>query len=333
MIKYRIYLFTVLILLTFAIVLYFSSSNSTIRKKFRNFAVENVSVITKISLESPTNERLTLVRNNDYWKVNDKFIARIPARDSILKAINRLNVKSPVPKEDYKSVIDNLSNNSTKIEIFKGRKIVKRYYLYQEKSNQFRTYMILDNSSQPFIIHIPGFSGRISSLFTTDEYYWRDKTIFQYKFKQILSISVEYPGSPEKSFKIFNQGENNFALKSLFTNTFIKDFDIETVIRFISNFEDIEFESFVRNIEVKKRISIFSQNPAHIISVEDINNKVNRVKTFPVPVEGLAGDFGNNPEYDLDRMFAVFNNDKDTVIVKYFVFDPVLKKIDYFLPK
>ena len=330
--KYIIRMSIVIVLLVFAIYLYYTKTHTTIRKELRNFDIEDTYVVTKIFMVDKSNAQVTLERKDGYWTVNNKYIARKDAIDMLLKTMHRIDVRYPVSKSAHNTCVKNLAVKSTKVEIYQGRKLVKTYFVGGPTQDQRGTYMLLEKSSKPFIMHIPGFSGYLSTRYFIDEALWRSPAIFRYKFNEISSVTVENPQSPEKSFKVFNYGDNKFGLQSLSPDIHnISDFDTLAVKRYISYFKRINYDAIVTNIAQHKRDSVLSSQQMYIITVEDTEGDKKCVKTFLRAGDGLLDNDGNPYEYDVDRMYAFINNAQDMVIIQYFVFDPLFKEIEYFL--
>ena len=59
-----------------------------------------------------------------------------------------------------------MSTQRTQVKIFSNKKILKTIYVGGDTQDQLGTYsMILDNSSEPYVLEIPGFKGYLSSRF------------------------------------------------------------------------------------------------------------------------------------------------------------------------
>ncbi|RLD63202.1 MAG: hypothetical protein DRJ01_04325 [Bacteroidetes bacterium] len=322
----------VIVLFIIAVFFYLTNSYSTIKKELRDFAIEDTASISKIFLVDKENNQVTLERQNNQWIVNQKYIARRDVINLLLKTINRISVKSPVPKAAEQNIIKSLAVKSTKIEIYKDEDLIKTYYVGGPTQDQYGTYMLLENSSKPFIMEIPGFRGYLSTRYFTNIYDWRSQAIFNNSFGSISSVSVNIPSKPNKSFKIINLHNNRFELHD-FKDEKVVNFDTLSVKTYLAHFKRINFNKFYSNIEKQKKDSIIASQPEYIITLEDVNGNVKSVKTYKKTSEGHTDRFGNKLKYDPDNMYAVFNNDQDLVFAQYYVFDPIMKNINYFLTK
>ncbi|MCK5822458.1 MAG: DUF4340 domain-containing protein [Bacteroidales bacterium] len=330
--KNRTTIVIVIVLFFIALFFYLTKSYSTIKKELRDFAVEDTATISKMFLVDKADKQVTLERENSHWTVNQKYIARRDIINLLLKTINRISVKSPVPKAAEENIIKSLAVKSTKIEIYKGEDLIKTYYVGGPTQDQYGTYMLLKNSSRPFIMEISGFRGYLSTRYFTNENEWRSQAIFNNSFSSISSVTVNIPSKPNTSFKILNLGNNSFELHDS-KNQKIEEFDTLNVKTYLSHFKRINFNKFYTNIEKYKKDSIIASQPEYIITLEDVNGNVKEAKTYKKPSEGQTDGFGKKLKYDPDNMYAVFNNNQDLVFAQYYVFDPILKNINYFFTK
>ncbi|MBE9469521.1 MAG: DUF4340 domain-containing protein [Bacteroidetes bacterium] len=330
--KNRKTIIIVIALFVIALFFYFTNSYSSIKKELRDFAVEDTASISKIFLVDKENKQVTLVRENNHWTLNKEYIARRDIINLLLKTINRIGVKSPVSKAAEQNIIKNLAVKSTKIEIYQGEDLIKTYYVGGPTQNQYGTYMLLENSSKPFIMEIQGFRGYLSTRYFTNVNDWRSQEIFNNSFNSISSVSVNIPSKENASFKILNLGNNSFELYD-FKNNKVLNFDTLSVKKYLSHFKRICFNKFYTNIDKNEKDSIIASQAAYIITLKDINGNTKEVKTYNKPGEGQIDKQGNKLKYDPDNMYAVFNKNKDLVFAQYYVFDPILKNFNYFLTK
>jgi len=325
--KNWLYLLIIIILLAVTAYFIFDRKWGTIRKELRDFAVEDTASVTKVFLADKENRHVTLVREGEHWSLNGKYVARKDAIDNLLKTIFRFEIKAPVPKAAFNNVVKTLATQSTKVEIYQGENDPSKvFYVGGATKDQTGTYMMLENSSTPFIMHIPGFTGYLSTRFFTDETEWRDRTICSYKFNDIASVSMQTNINTGKSFRIYNE-KNSFRLVNLETNKEQSKFDTVAVQEYIAGCRKLYYE-YIAVLNSEKFDSILGNEPVHIITIEDINKKKTVIKTFYKPGTGVLDDYGKPYRYDADRLFAQVNDSRQLVVIQYYSFNPVFKTID-----
>jgi len=120
------------------------------------------------------------------------------------------------------------------------------------------------------------------------------------------------------------------ALISLATGRKVTRFDTARLVDLVNGYRDIRFEAVLDAMDPAKADSIIRTTPLHIITLTDTAGIVNRVKTFRR--RNAEGDFdeqGNMVPYDLNRLYALINNEKELVLIQYFVFDPITRPLSY----
>ncbi len=312
---------------------YLSSSSSTIKKELRDFAVEDTSLITKIFLVDKQSTQILLERKGDFWTVNENSKVRKDAINLLLKTINRISVKSPVPKAAKENIIKRLSSKSTKIEIYVGDKIIKTYYVGDATQTHTGTYMLLENSASPFIMHIDGFNGYLSTRYFVEEALWKTSSIFSYGSGEIKSVSIKYPRNDSYSFKAISLGNNKFSLENIKGNK-VENFDSIRVKQFIAMYKNVNYESPITNIRDTKVDSIKQSEVIYTFTVENQKGEINSINTYYVPtIDTTFYKDGTFRAFDMDRMYAFLNDGEDLVTIQYFAFDPIIKTLDDFIIK
>ena len=322
-------LLIILILVIVAGIYFFSNSKGSLDLRNSSFAIKVSEDVTKIRI-STSEENLTLEKEFNQWKVNNKYTATNKSVDNFIMAINRIVVMTPVSKIEKEQVASILKADGILVEVFKNRRTIKKYYVSKPAMNSSKTYMMMYKSSEPFVVRIPSFKGLVADLFIIDENYWRDKTVFDYQPQNIKSIVVEYPENISKSFRVINYNDGTFAIQNLNNENFVEDFNVNKVARYFTYFQRIVFEDIVSDLNKIDTDSILQSKPFNIIKLEDIQGATNKIAIYRKSSEMEFDEFGNKIKFDYDKAYASFNNNNELVTIQYFIFDPLLKEIDYF---
>lgn len=345
--KNRIVLLVVLILAIVAIVLFFSRSDTTFQSSMSDFAVADTASVTKIFMSDKNNNMVTLTRQaTGSWKVNDKYMASKFNLDMLLQTMYNLAVKEPVPLAAHDNVIRELAVNSVKVEIyqevyrinlfntikwFPHEKLTKVFYVGGATQSNRGSYMLMEDSSTPFVIFIPGFRGFVSPRFTPMVNAWRDYTIFKKELPQIASVKVEIPVKENESYVITNNQNSSVSLYSIPEMQLIPAFDTLAALNFLTGFRNLNFEGVLSDMDAAKKDSILASTPFTIITLTDSAGVSKTIKTFFKDGGGDSDMNGNEIAYDLDRFYALVNDGEDFVLVQYFAFDRVLRPRSFFL--
>ena len=330
------YLYIILLLLL-AITSYYivNNSNTTIKGAYSNFAFADTASITKIFIVDKTGEKVTLERKKGYWEVNNKYRVRIDAIEMLLKTIKDVEVKAPVPKSALETQIKHLSVKSVKVEIYAGgNKPAKIYYVGGATDDNQGTYMLIENSTKPYIVHLPGFFGYLSTRYFTEEKLWRQSWIFRSNYEDIASVRLDYPKDESKGFTAVNIGNNKFELYRNFDNQKISVFDTTQVKLFIGNFMSIGYEAPIVDMVPQKRDSLVNVKPEKIYTVKLKDNTEQSLRLYLIKAEeGRADSFGTPIDNDPDRLYGFYDGFKELVTVQTLSINPVTKEINDFLPK
>ena len=314
------------------------NTTGTIRKELFDFAITDTGAVTKIYMASTAGKEITLEKvKPGEWTVNGKYKARNDAARNLLICMKELQVRNPVAKSAIETISKQLATSSTKVEIYQKDKLIKMYYVGNDTQDGLGTYMLLneiesgENSTVPFIMFIPGFNGFLSVRYFMDEDLWRDRTVFAFFPDQIATISVDYPRMSDSSFSISLTHSNVISLADSRGRN-IPDFDTLKAKQYINYFSGIQYEALKNDLRPAFWDSVLATGTVHVITLKDRTGKTHVVKTFSKPADPNKTDplTGKPDKEDLERMFALINDDKDIVVIQYFVFGKLLPSPSYF---
>tara|TARA_B100000780_G_scaffold274085_1_gene238602 strand:- start:1698 stop:2708 length:1011 start_codon:yes stop_codon:yes gene_type:complete len=324
--KKSTWIFIVLAVVLGAAAYYISTSKnsgSTIEADERDFAIADTQNITKIFIASRHDRSSLLERQADgTWTVNKDYKARKDGIDILLETINRITVKAPVSKAKFDHVVKHLSTRGVKVEIYKdGKKPFKTYYVGTPNQDHTGSFMMIDGATKPFLMHMEGFFGFLSTRYIYDENQWRDNEVFRYAYGDIKQIEVKHPLESEKDFTIAMQ-DSAYILKDGKGNI-VPTFNKVNVVSFVGLFKDLNFEGFENNKEESVIDSVKASVPFKEINVTDVDGNTKNVKFYRKPMPPGSTDYDGNPiEYDIDRLY-LWIDEETFVIGQYFVFDKI----------
>jgi hypothetical protein len=346
--KNRVFVIAAIVLAIIAVLLILSQSGTTFKRAHSDFAIDDTSNVTKIFMADKNNNTLKLTRiEPGKWMVDDKYAGQKSTINMLLTTMLELEVKEPVALSARNNVIKQLAVSSVKVEIYQwkyridlfGRirlfpheKLTKVYYVGGATQSNRGSFMLMENSSEPFVCYLPGLRGFVSPRYMPIGKYWRDYTVFRKNFREIASVKLEFPAQPEQSYIVKNDHERRLNLVSLADNTDIPDFDTLKVMNFLTSFSKIDFEALVNDMDKKMKDSILSSQPFAVLILTDTNGVSATVRAYHKPTDpGGLDDQGKPVLYDLDRLYALVNNGQDFTLAQFLVFDKILRPKSYFL--
>ncbi|HWY98921.1 MAG TPA: hypothetical protein VNY36_07550, partial [Bacteroidia bacterium] len=255
------------------------------------------------------------------------------AINTLLYTMKMVTVKNIIDKRGWDKVVKDLASIAIKVDVYSGDKKIKSYFVGGQTNDHMGTYMLSvnpkndQNYEQPYITYIPGFDGFLTSRYFILEEGWRDRTIFRYYPNEIKSVTIKYP-LLDHSFTIKEVTRNQYIIENPLTNQALSGFDTMTVRQYLTYFQFVSWEVVVNP---EKKDSILGSTPIAVMEVKDTTGKTTNIKFFNRKAPDNANaKYGKDYTYDPDRLYALVNN-KDFVLVQYFVFGKLLQDPSYFV--
>ena len=327
----QIILIIIVILGILAVWLVSRNTHQTIRRELRDFAVEDTASVTRIFMVRKDNASVTLTRENGVWMVNGSYPARGDAMDVLLKTLYRIRVKSPVSKAMMDNAVKMLATRNTKVEVYRGRKLLKTIYVGGPTQDQMGTFMMLEGSSVPFVIHIPGFTGYLSTRFFVEENAWKSTDLFKYDFDDIAAVTVTNNENPAESFRVENVGGNDFRIVSLAGREAPGPVDTVRLKFYLNQFEKVGFEFHADEFPQLSKDSLLAAEPYRQISLQDRTGKETTVVAYKRYANGKTDVDGEPLIWDDERLWAIING-REWVVIQYYVFDNLFRNFSDFFP-
>lgn len=316
----------------------------------QDYHIEDISSITKLYLADKENNEVTLIREVDStWTVDGTYLASQPMVDLLLETLNTMRIRQQVNKNAIPNAIKDIAAHGIKVEVyqrvpfinwfggklklFTHERLTTTYYVGRETQDMMASFMFRKGDEVPYIIHIPGFRGFLTPRFVTEPLKWRSHTIVDLNVRDIERIELEIPEQQEESFAIVRDGEG-FAMEMLQSHQKVNGFDTARVAQMLSSFTWLNFDEFAAIVPNTFADSCVSGVPRTILRIIDTKGNQSEVKTYikynnPDDIKAMP-----DPEmyetFDLNRLYAIVNQ-KDTVLIQYYVFDNILQPASYFL--
>ena len=325
----------VALLIGLTVYLYNTNSKSTIKEQLTDFAVKDTASITKIFMADKNNQQITLTKTGNIWMVDNEFKAKPDMMKTLLKTMLLLKVRSPVPKPMHNNVVKRLAASSIKIEIYNNDESTpsKVYFVGGPNADHTGTFMLLNNSSVPFVLHLEGHYGFLDTRYSTDKLAWRDNYIWQFpgeSLKNIKQISVANHLIPKESFIINQTKENEYELTDFNGN--IKPYDNGFLLNYIKQFENVAYEEYEEMKTAKYMDSLMTSTPKiFTLELSTMEGETTTISTWNKPLKDGAVDLVSDTPItnDVNRFYALINK-KDIVIAQYYTFDALTLKASQF---
>lgn len=297
-------------------------------KELKDFAIQNPETVDSIFLANRTGDYVTLRKQTDgNWTANNAFNASPDKIALLLKTMNKLEAKNPVAMSAQKSVVADLSTTGVKVEIYQGGKKSKTYYVGGTTADQMGTFMYMDGSTIPFVVHIPGFRGYLTSRYMVQAREWRDKAIFSTPVDKLAAVSVTYPDSAFKSFELKKTPANVFTVSQ---KGLVAGKTKQLLAKqYVALFDKITFEDYIEGYSKNYTDSLRGAKPLAIVTVQKTDGKNATLRVYYKPVTSdtktLFDKNGNQLVYDTDNYFALIDGSPELITVQDYIFRHVFK--------
>jgi Domain of unknown function (DUF4340) len=290
-----------------------------------NFAVKDTAAIAKIFLADREGKTVTLTRENSVkWLVGGKYEAQPDMIKTMLETLNQVDLKMRLPRNAVASVVKDIATEGIKVEVYdKKGKTLRVFYVGGSTSDDRGTFMMMENSNEPYVMQIPGFIGMLRPRFLTDEQDWRDRFAFKMPYESIKMVSVEYPNQKSKSFKLMRDG-SNFKVEPFYDIVPRINRPVATgmVEAYLQGFAKLGIEGFEAG---NPKADSLKQSPVFAkISVTDTHDKTKVLTLHPFVARNESGEVtkSNDGNVHIEHYF-VDTNDGELMAVQHFVFEKV----------
>ncbi len=295
-----------------------------------DFAVNDTASVDRIFIADKDGNQALLERTaGRYWKLNGTHFARKDAVDLLLKTFRRARIQMPVPNGELDNVNRLLAGRGKKVEIYQGGETpAKTWYIGTSTQNHTGTYMLLADAngqpaSEPFIVHLEGFTGFLSTRFFTSESEWRYTGMFDYPGNSLRRVEVEIADSSGHVYAMVvdtlgTLSVEGFSLANRADTLYWQD-------RF-NRFRKVHLETYNNHLTDASEDSLLNRaKPAFRLRAwsQDAETPDEIELYWKDRIMDTYDDSGQLNEWDGSRMYAVYKN--EVVLVQRFVFDPLLE--------
>jgi len=333
--KNSIFLLLFLILAAAAAWLIYSRTSGTISKELRDFAVKDTASVVKIFMADKTGQQVTLEKvDATDWTLNGEFPARPDAIKTLLQTMHDIEVRSPVGKSGYNNVIKNIAAKGIKVEVYTPEGLLKTYYVGGASQDQTGTFMYLENSTVPFVLHIPGFDGYLTPRYIVKAEDWKIKNVFRLKQGQLKSLKVVDRERQGYEFTILNDGAGAFTILDD-QNNLVPEVSQDKVISYLQFYGMVNYEMTEKALNTFQRDSLTATEPFRTIELTDVAGKTSFINLWRRPQLSTTTNRANSEgipyAYDIDRMTARIGNDTTLLVVQYYSFEKLFRSPSDFL--
>lgn len=327
-----------------AVLAYFMYTNSpsSLEKKESDFAFKNINAISQIQLSDNKGTKILLSKNEDgQWIADQQYEVGEMPLGLLLEAIQKVEIKSPVPANSYDHVMRDLLKTHQKIEIYTGKnKPAKAYYIGGATIDNQGTYMLMEVNGEPakkpYITYIPNVRAYLTGRYNAALRHWRSIWVYNTNSEHIKALSVTYHNADSlQSFSLERKDNGEYDLYNYNREPASELPKKLRVSQYLDFYQGLSIEAFKNNYNGKD--SIIEKGKFCTISLTDLKGKTKTAELYRAPITDASlvrTDPNGRPlKFDLEHFYVLFNNKQDFGIAQYYVWTKVLRAYDEFLVK
>ena len=283
------------------------TADSTLDVAATAFSVQDTAAVDKIFVALRSGQTHTLRRvAGSLWRLDERYDARPDMVRMLLETIHRQRVRTPVAHAARNTVVRGLATTGIKVEVYQHGQRATTFYVGGATNDRLGTYMILEGVEDPYVVHVPGFEGYLTTRFLLTPHDWQTLPVFTTLLPGLESIAVEAPGQPARTFTVRRAG-TGFGVEGLPTA------DTARVLAYASQFSHLYAQEFVDSTSRHYADSVMRQPPGYVVTV--------RARGQQPPARIRLWAIKDNQ----DSMFGLTDRDPNApLVVQTYIFNRVL---------
>jgi hypothetical protein len=314
-------------------------SNNPFDPKEADFSVKDTGAIGRIFLSSMNEESALLERTDSGWMVNKQYKVLPSALNLLMETLLKQRVLYPVTKAAYENSVKTLATHGIKVELYdRAGKKMKIFYVGGASAGEKGTDMLMDGATQPYVVEAPGFVGYLTPRYPTRLRDWRDRIVFDVLPHEVKRVSVQYPGKPDESFVLERDANDTVIVTTTDKTLQNKPLNSRRAHLYLRFFAKVNCEGYLNGLPDNDS-ALRTAPPHSTIELTTTRGDVHMAEVYWMPVNKRSknvketekvDDHDIPDEYDADRLYAVVNNRKDTIMIQHLTFQGLFRKAKEF---
>ena len=329
--KTIIYIF-ILALLGFSVYFFlFRGNKPTYDDKEAGFTIKDTAILGKIFLAGPAGQTILLERTDSGWMLNKKYKVLASTLHEMMMTMNQQEALYPVTTAAHDAAIKQLSADGVKVELYgrDGHKL-KAFYVGGIAPNNTGTNMLMEGAKEPYVVHIQGFNGYLSPRYPVRLTDWRDRTVFNIPAAEIKTISVQYKDNPTNSFVVNKEGDSVTISADAGIVHGLEGFNPKRAHSYTTFFTNVNCEGYLNGLS-DMDTTLKTAPMQSVVEVTGIHGQHQKADMYWMALNKRSKNIQSTnvdvpDDYDADRLYAVINNNQDTVMIQRFAFNKIFRK-------
>jgi len=297
----------------------------------RTFHVDDINKINEVHLSYKNGQKVKIARDGNRWMINDSFPIFKPVIEVFLRTLRDIKVDYTPPKAALPVAQKDFEQFGIDVVILDKRgNVLQDYIIGGVTPDEKGTYARRPKSDNPFVLRIPFLEASIRGRFEVRPEEWRDRFIFQEKWDDIKSVTLEYPRARSSSFTLTADG-SRFYVEALDGE---HSSERQAITRgqaeaYLMHFEKLGCEAYEN--DHPKRDSVTTLIPYCNLTLERKDGEVKWLKLYPI--NDMTGDVDLTRDYlNSGRLFRYLGemHNEDFIFIQQFTIGKVLVPYRHF---
>ncbi|MBB4077806.1 hypothetical protein GGR28_000407 [Lewinella aquimaris] len=289
----------------------------------RAFAFPETERIARIFIADREGHRAELTRGGETgWQYNGQ-----PANENVMKnllqAIEHIEVQSLPTSKAVPNLVRNLAGGGILVQLFDadGTKL-RGYYIGGGANGELGTAAIMEESENPYIVHLPMWTGNLRHRFNLRDDEWRSKLLFNVDPARVEYLSIDYPKQRNKSFQLERTAAGGYRVTALYDSG-TPELAVPAGVAegVLSRYEKFYISRYENQDEPSIRAAR-AVLPFAIIRIKEADRAEQVMKVYPRFVDPAGESLG--------AYTAFINDDRDWVLLAVETTQPLLVSYDSF---
>jgi hypothetical protein len=264
--------------------------------------------VGKVFLADRMGRQTTLSRTEaGEWLVDGQYPAREDAIGNLMQAVTQLDVSYKPANAAVPMIISSLASEGIQVTIFDRADQPIKTYTLGGSTDERGVFILLDGYEQPYVAHIPGWSGNPRFRYNLHGDQWRDRRLFDLTVDEVAEFSIAYPKQRSNSFRVTAAADGSWQVAPYYENQTPEPGQPRPgrAEAFLVPFEKIGALRYMNSLTDEKR-ALGDLLPFAELSLRRQDGTTQRLELYPRYGQGKTQPTdGRFPDYDRDGYYGL----------------------------
>lgn len=185
-----------------------SSTTVSSRSNDRQFAYPDFGDVERIFIADRFDHRVNLTRGGVTGWLADGKPANANVLKNLIATLRSMDIRTLPTAKAIPNMVNVLAAEGIRVQLFgEDGEELRDFYIGGGTHDELGTFAIMDGSENPYVVHIPHWTGNIRTRFNHWGDEWRDRVYFRVDPDKIERFGIDYPRQRDKSFRLTKQGD------------------------------------------------------------------------------------------------------------------------------